>query len=293
MSTAALSLPRRFASLVKFEHTIFALPFAYVGAFLAVDGYPGTANLVWLTLAMVGARTLAMALNRLVDAELDARNPRTAGREIPAGMLSRGAGLGPLRCGARALPRRGLPARPDRPLALADPGRHVRRLPVPEARHLALPPLARRLHRARPARRLARGDRGRRRGRRGRSSPRRVSGSRASTSSTRSSTSSTTAPPGLRSWAVRFGERGVFAGARAFHVAAVALLAAVGPGLGSDVFYWLGVAAVAGAPRLRALARAPRRPAPPRRRLLHRQRRHQRRLLRLRRARHDGLTASS
>ena len=78
MSATALSLPRRFASLVKFEHTVFALPFAYVGAFLAVDGYPGTANLVWLTLAMVGARTLAMALNRLVDAELDARNPRTA-----------------------------------------------------------------------------------------------------------------------------------------------------------------------------------------------------------------------
>jgi len=89
MSTTALSLPRRFASLVKFEHTIFALPFAYVGAFLAVDGYPGTANLIWLTLAMIGARTLAMALNRLVDAELDARNPRTASREIPAGALTK------------------------------------------------------------------------------------------------------------------------------------------------------------------------------------------------------------
>ena len=89
MSTTALSLPRRFASLVKFEHTVFALPFAYVGAFLALDGYPGTANLIWLTLAMIGARTLAMALNRLVDAELDARNPRTASREIPAGILSR------------------------------------------------------------------------------------------------------------------------------------------------------------------------------------------------------------
>ena len=89
MSATALSLPRRFASLVKFEHTVFALPFAYVGAFLAVDGYPGTANIVWLTLAMIGARTLAMALNRLIDAELDARNPRTASREIPAGILSR------------------------------------------------------------------------------------------------------------------------------------------------------------------------------------------------------------
>jgi 4-hydroxybenzoate polyprenyltransferase len=90
MSATALALPRRFASLVKFEHTVFALPFAYVGAFLAVDGYPGTSTLVWLTLAMVGARTLAMALNRLVDAELDARNPRTASREIPAGVLTRG-----------------------------------------------------------------------------------------------------------------------------------------------------------------------------------------------------------
>ena len=59
---AALSLPRRFASLVKLEHTVFALPFAYVGAFLAVDGFPGVGPTVWLTLAMVGARTLAMGL---------------------------------------------------------------------------------------------------------------------------------------------------------------------------------------------------------------------------------------
>jgi 4-hydroxybenzoate polyprenyltransferase len=86
---AAARYPRRFASLVKVEHTVFALPFAYVGAFLAVDGVPGAADLVWITVAMVGARSLAMALNRLVDAEIDARNPRTAGRELPAGLLSR------------------------------------------------------------------------------------------------------------------------------------------------------------------------------------------------------------
>jgi len=86
MST--IELPRRFASLVKIEHTVFALPFAYVGAFLAVDGVPSAHDLVWITLAMVGARSLAMALNRLVDAEIDARNPRTAGRELPAGRLS-------------------------------------------------------------------------------------------------------------------------------------------------------------------------------------------------------------
>src|SRR4249919_2697474 len=78
----------RFISLVKFEHTIFALPFAYVGAFLAVDGTPSAHDLVWITLAMVGARSLAMALNRLIDAGIDARNPRTAGREIPSGQLS-------------------------------------------------------------------------------------------------------------------------------------------------------------------------------------------------------------
>jgi 4-hydroxybenzoate polyprenyltransferase len=86
---AAARYPRRFASLVKIEHTVFALPFAYVGAFLAVDGVPSAGDLVWITVAMVGARSLAMALNRLVDAEIDARNPRTAGRELPAGLLSR------------------------------------------------------------------------------------------------------------------------------------------------------------------------------------------------------------
>jgi 4-hydroxybenzoate polyprenyltransferase len=88
-ASVAAQLPRRFASLVKFEHTIFALPFAYVGAFLAIDAVPSAHDLVWITVAMVGARSLAMALNRLIDAEIDARNPRTAGREIPAGKLSR------------------------------------------------------------------------------------------------------------------------------------------------------------------------------------------------------------
>src|SRR6187455_2873005 len=85
----ALAYPARFYSLVKFEHTIFALPFAYVGAFLAVNGVPSAHDLVWITVAMVGARSLAMGLNRLIDAGLDARNPRTAGRELPAGLLSK------------------------------------------------------------------------------------------------------------------------------------------------------------------------------------------------------------
>jgi 4-hydroxybenzoate polyprenyltransferase len=87
--TETLALPRRFASLVKIEHTVFALPFAYIGALLAVGEVPSAHDLVWITLAMIGARSLAMGLNRVVDAEIDARNPRTAGRELPAGLLSR------------------------------------------------------------------------------------------------------------------------------------------------------------------------------------------------------------
>jgi 4-hydroxybenzoate polyprenyltransferase len=86
--TAAAPLPARFARLVKIEHTIFALPFAYVGAFLAVGTTPSAHDLLWITIAMVGARSLAMALNRLIDAGIDAGNPRTAGREIPSGALS-------------------------------------------------------------------------------------------------------------------------------------------------------------------------------------------------------------
>jgi 4-hydroxybenzoate polyprenyltransferase len=78
----------RYVSLVKFEHTIFALPFAYVGAFLAVDGVPSGYDLLWITVAMVGARSLAMGLNRLIDAGIDGRNPRTAARELPSGQLS-------------------------------------------------------------------------------------------------------------------------------------------------------------------------------------------------------------
>jgi 4-hydroxybenzoate polyprenyltransferase len=89
VSTVATPLPVRLARLVRLEHTVFALPFAYVGALLAVDGWPGTDSMAWITLAMVGARTLAMSLNRLVDAEIDARNPRTASRELPSGLLTR------------------------------------------------------------------------------------------------------------------------------------------------------------------------------------------------------------
>jgi len=89
VTASAAVLPKRFASLVKIEHTLFALPFAYVGALLCVNAIPSAHDLVWITVAMVGARSLAMALNRLIDAAIDARNPRTASRELPAGLLTR------------------------------------------------------------------------------------------------------------------------------------------------------------------------------------------------------------
>lgn len=83
-----LALVPALFGLVRFAHTVFALPFALAGAFLAEDGVPSAALIGWILLAMAGARSLAMALNRLIDAEIDARNPRTAGREIPAGRLT-------------------------------------------------------------------------------------------------------------------------------------------------------------------------------------------------------------
>jgi 4-hydroxybenzoate polyprenyltransferase len=79
--------------LIRFQHTLFALPFAYVGLLLAAGGWPGWATVGWVTLAMVGARTMAMALNRVIDARLDALNPRTRDREIPAGVIRPRAAL--------------------------------------------------------------------------------------------------------------------------------------------------------------------------------------------------------
>jgi 4-hydroxybenzoate polyprenyltransferase len=78
---------RQFLDAIKFEHTVFALPFAYIAMVLAANGWPGGSVLVWVTLAMVGGRTLAMSVNRLADRALDAENPRTAGRHLPTGRL--------------------------------------------------------------------------------------------------------------------------------------------------------------------------------------------------------------
>lgn len=86
------SLPT-YLALVKFEHTLFALPFAYGGMLLAAGGWPGWRVFALVTLAMVGARTAAMALNRVIDASVDAANPRTSGREIPMGKLTRADGV--------------------------------------------------------------------------------------------------------------------------------------------------------------------------------------------------------
>jgi 4-hydroxybenzoate polyprenyltransferase len=244
VSAHAASLPRRFARLVRFEHTVFALPFAYVGALLSVGGWPGWDTLGWITLAMVGARTVAMSLNRLIDAELDARNPRTASRELPAGVLSRGQVW--LLCAAA------LAVYVAAVLSL-DPV--VRWLwPIPIAFFVAYPYLKRVtwlchlwlgacLGLAPPGAWLA------------------VTGS---------------APweawllgvavmlwvagfdlfyslfdlehdraAGLHSWATRFGETGVFRGARAMHALTVVSLGVAGIGLEVGGWYWIGVASVA------------------------------------------------
>jgi 4-hydroxybenzoate polyprenyltransferase len=82
-----MSALRLFLRDIKPEHTLFALPFAYAGALLAYGGVPPLHTLAWITLAVVGARTAAMAANRLIDARIDARNPRTAGRALASGQL--------------------------------------------------------------------------------------------------------------------------------------------------------------------------------------------------------------
>jgi 4-hydroxybenzoate polyprenyltransferase len=245
MSTTIAPLPRRLASLVRIEHTVFALPFAYVGAFLAADSWPGLANVFWVTVAMVGARTLAMAVNRLVDVDLDSRNPRTASRELPSGALSR---VQVLALCALALAVYLVAVFQLDPI--------VRFLwPIPVVMFVVYPYLKRFtwlchlwlgacLGLAPVGAWLA------------------ISGS---------------APweawsvgvavlfwvagfdlfyslydyehdrqEGLHSWAVRFGERGVFRGARAFHCLTVTFLAVAGAGLDTGAMYWLGVASVAG-----------------------------------------------
>jgi 4-hydroxybenzoate polyprenyltransferase len=245
VTESALTLPRRFASLVKLEHTLFALPFAYVGALLAVDGVPSARDLVWVTVAMVGARSLAMGLNRLVDIEIDARNPRTAGRELPSGRLSRAQVVA--FCAASLAIFL---------LAVFQLDPLVRWLwPIPVAGFVLYPYLKRRTWLTHIWLGAVDG-----------LAP--VGAWVAITGGLPWEAWTIGAAVAcwiagfdifyslldlevdrrerLHSWATRFGVSGAFAGARTLHVATVALLAIAGLGLPVGPFYWLGVAVVAG-----------------------------------------------
>jgi 4-hydroxybenzoate polyprenyltransferase len=98
MSVSRATSPAAIAQIVlreiRVEHTLFALPFAYVGAVFAARGLPTLYEFVWITLAVLGARTAAMAINRYFDREIDARNPRTARRALASGALAPGVMLG-------------------------------------------------------------------------------------------------------------------------------------------------------------------------------------------------------
>ena len=240
-----MRVARLYYRLVKFEHTIFALPFAYVGAFLAVNGVPSAHDLLWITVAMIGARSLAMALNRLIDARLDAANPRTAGRELPSGALTVATVV------AFCL------------LSLAvyltavwelDP--LVRWLsPIPVAAFVVYPYLKRftwlchlwlgAVDGLAPVGAWAaiKGE-----------LPWQAWALGAGVGAWVAGFDLFYAlfdvkvdrEQGLHSWATRFGERGAFAGARALHLATIVLLVAAGVGLHVGPLYWVGVAIVAG-----------------------------------------------
>jgi 4-hydroxybenzoate polyprenyltransferase len=89
LSTALKNI-RLTLEMIKIEHTLFALPFAFLGALLAANGIPSLMKVLWISLAMVGARSTAMAFNRLADRDYDAKNPRTQSRALPAGLLTVG-----------------------------------------------------------------------------------------------------------------------------------------------------------------------------------------------------------
>ena len=233
-----------FVRLVKFEHTVFALPFAYVGAFLAVDGVPSARALVWITVAMVGARSLAMALNRLIDAGIDAANPRTAARELPSGALSVAAVVAFIAVSLAVFL-----------LAVWQLAPIVRFLwPIPVAAFVIYPYLKRftwlchfwlgAVDGLAPVGGWVaiRGDLPWQAWALGAAVGAWVAGfdvfySLFDTEIDRAQ--------GLNSISVRFGERGAFTAARALHLAAVALLVAVGLGVSVGWWYWAGVVAVA------------------------------------------------
>ena len=239
-----MRIARLYYRLVKFEHTIFALPFAYVGAFLAVGGVPSAHDLLWITVAMVGARSLAMALNRLIDARIDAANPRTATRELPSGALTQATVVAfcVLSVGVYAAA-----------VWQLDP--LVRWLsPIPVAAFVVYPYLKRftwlchlwlgAVDGLAPVGAWAaiKGE-----------LPWQACALGAAVAAWVSGFDLFYAlfdvdidrEQGLHSWATRFGERGAFAGARALHLATIVLLAAAGIGLDVGLLYWLGVLIVA------------------------------------------------
>ena len=134
---------RSFLETIRVEHTLFALPFAYATLFLVAGGWPRAHDFAWITVAMVGARTVGMALNRIIDANIDARNPRTAGRAIPAGPPDQPESVGLHRDRRGAFRVRGLPAQPGVPLALPDPARRDDALSLRQAFHAFRAPLPR------------------------------------------------------------------------------------------------------------------------------------------------------
>jgi 4-hydroxybenzoate polyprenyltransferase len=87
---ATISKIKILLEMIKIEHTVFGMPFLYSGAILAADGIPSTHVLIWITIGIVSARTAAMSLNRLIDRDIDAKNPRTSNRALPAGLVSVG-----------------------------------------------------------------------------------------------------------------------------------------------------------------------------------------------------------
>jgi 4-hydroxybenzoate polyprenyltransferase len=233
-----------FARLVKLEHTVFALPFAYVGAFLAVDGVPSAHALLWITVAMGGARSVAMALNRLIDARIDAANPRTAGRELPSGALSAGAVLGFIAVSLAVFL-----------VAVWQLAPIVRYLwPIPVAAFVVYPYLKRftwlchfwlgAVDGLAPVGGWVaiRGDLAWQAWALGAAVGAWVAGFDVFYSLFDAEIDR---QQGLRSVAVRFGEHGAFAVARLLHVATVVLLVAVGLGIAVGWWYWAGVAAVA------------------------------------------------
>jgi 4-hydroxybenzoate polyprenyltransferase len=236
---------RLFASLIKVEHTIFALPFAYVGAFLAVDGVPSAHDLLWITVAMVGARSLAMALNRMIDAGIDARNPRTAGREIPSGKLTIGAVLAFCIASLAVFL-----------IAVWQLNPVVRWLwPIPVVMFVVYPYLKRFTW-------LCHVWLGAVDGLAPMGAWVAITGTLPWEAWALGGAVATWVAgfdifyslfdveidkaQGLHSWAVRFGERGAFLGARAMHLATVGLLVAAGLGLDVDWWYWGGVLSVGG-----------------------------------------------